>query len=350
MPKVDPEGIACLPYSSGTTGLPKGVALTHQNLIANILQCSHPDIIEVSIPTGTDDQEKILSVLPFFHIYGFNAILNVSMYHGIHVVTIPKFTPNDYLLCLEEHRPTAIFAVPSLILFLATHPEVKAKHLESVKRIICAAAPLSQVVIEKFKQTMNRDDFTFEQGYGMTELSPVALFTPKAIAASKLGSVGRLVPSTAAKLIGLDDGKDICKINQSGELLLKGPQVMKGYLNNQKATDEILDDEGWLHTGDVAFYDEDEYFYIIDRTKELIKVKGNQVAIYLLPFLLIFHIDLYVRHSPSNQPLFSKLSQMFLIITQVLVLVENRTFYEFFQIFKFVNPEKIYFFKFIYIS
>lgn len=278
LPQVKPSDIACLPYSSGTTGLPKGVALTHRNLIANLNQGCHPDFTEILTTTGVDDQERVLSILPFFHIYGFNSILNACIRNGAHAITIPRFTPNDYVKCLEEYKPTTLFTVPSLVLFMATHPSVTSRHLQSVRQLICGAAPITENVIKKFHDKIHRDDFVFKQGYGMTELSPMALYLPREFERSKSGSVGRLLPSTEARLIDITDGKDITGANEPGELLIRGPQVMKGYFDNEAATRETLDPDGWLHTGDVAYRDEDEYFYIIDRTKELIKVKGNQVG------------------------------------------------------------------------
>ncbi|XP_043284879.1 4-coumarate-CoA ligase 1-like [Venturia canescens] len=277
LPKVNPNELAALPYSSGTTGLPKGVKLNHKNLVANVMQISHPDISDLKPMTSKEDQEMVFSVLPFFHVYGFNAILNVCIYNGIHVLTIPRFTPEDYLRCLVEYRPTAIFAVPSLLLFLATHPSVTKDHLQSLTRIVCGAGPISPSVILKFTEKLNKDT-KFEQGYGLTESSPVLLITAAKQSASKIGTVGQLLPSTEAKLIDPKSNEEITSPNTPGELLARGPQVMTEYLNNPEATEEILDSEGWLHTGDVAYFDEDQCFYIIDRNKELIKVKGNQVS------------------------------------------------------------------------
>ncbi|XP_012274751.1 probable 4-coumarate--CoA ligase 2 [Orussus abietinus] len=277
LPEVKSTDVAVLPYSSGTTGLPKGVMLSHKNLVANLMQVSHPEVTNVLSPSE-GFQETILTVLPFFHIYGFNAILNFLIYHGGHIITMPRFTPEDYLQCLEKYKPTVLFVVPSLLLFLATHPSVTPQRLDSIKRIVCGAAPASKNLIDKFKQKLNHDDCVINQGYGMTETSPVTLYTPQSMPSSKVGSCGQLVPSTEARIIDLTNGTDITEPLKPGELLVKGPQIMKGYLNNPKATSEVIDSNGWLHTGDVGYYDDDGYFYIVDRTKELIKVKGNQVS------------------------------------------------------------------------
>lgn len=277
LPEVRPSDISVLLYSSGTTGVPKGVMLTHRNLVTNIIQLTDRALIDYSDPTE-EFQETVLTVLPFFHIYGFNTILNYMTYIGAHLVTIPKFTPQDYIACLENHKPTVLFVVPSLLLLLITHPEVTPQHLSSVKKIFCGAAPMKKGLIDQFFKKIGRNDCTVSQGYGMTETSPSVTITPYTMPYSKSGSCGRLLPSTMARVIDLTDGKDVGMPNKPGELLVKGPQVMKGYLDNPVATSEAIDIDGWLHTGDVVYYDEDEYFYVVDRTKELIKVKGNQVS------------------------------------------------------------------------
>ncbi|XP_023703693.1 probable 4-coumarate--CoA ligase 2 isoform X2 [Cryptotermes secundus] len=277
IPRASPDDVALLPYSSGTTGLPKGVKLSHRNLVFNLQQVLHPDIV-LHVPTTEETQEVVLSVLPFFHIYGFNGILNTSLFYGLHVVSIPKFTPEDYIACVAKFKPTILFVVPSLLLFLASHPTVTKEHLSSIEKVICGAAPATKNLIDKFKAKVDRD-IQFSQGYGMTETSPVTLFVPRDVPLSKMGSCGQLIPHTQAKVVDLTTGQSLGS-HQSGELWVRGPQVMQGYLNNDEATQETIDSEGWLHTGDVAYYDDDEYFYIVDRTKELIKVKGNQ-ALFL---------------------------------------------------------------------
>ncbi|XP_058448263.1 probable 4-coumarate--CoA ligase 1 isoform X2 [Malaya genurostris] len=277
LPKVDPEETAILPYSSGTTGMPKGVMLSHNNLVANLAQGSHPEMNKYSRPEYANRTETILTIPPFFHIYGFNGILNSVLKSRNHLVSIPRFIPEDYIQCLIEFRPKFLFVVPSLMLFLATHPKVTTDHLSSVDAILVGAAAASIQLQEKFKQKCGGRDVEIAQGYGMTESSPVTLCTPHKYDLSKVGTCGQLYPNTQAKIVSLVDGSNL-GAHQTGELLLRGPQIMKGYLNNEQATRETLDSNGWLHTGDVAYYDQDGFFYIVDRTKELIKVKGNQVS------------------------------------------------------------------------
>jgi len=276
LPEVDPREVALLPYSSGTTGMPKGVMLTHRNCVANLEQCVHPALVSHT-PTCADYQERILSVLPFFHIYGFNGILNTSLSYGLHMISIPKFTPESYIECVLKYKPTFLFVVPSLLLFLASHPAVKSEHLTSIKEVTCGAAPATKSLIDKFLEKVGRNDIVVRQGYGMTETSPVTLVSPSKMPESKAGSTGQLVRGTRAKIVSLKTGENQPP-HSSGELYVQGPQVMVGYLNNEEATKETIDAEGWLRTGDVAYYDEDGYFFIVDRTKELIKVKGNQVS------------------------------------------------------------------------
>ncbi|XP_072931337.1 probable 4-coumarate--CoA ligase 1 [Epargyreus clarus] len=277
LPTLNCDDVCLIPYSSGTTGMPKGVMLTHKNLVSNIKQVQCPKMMKYAGEKGKGD--VVLTVPPFFHIYGFNGILNYNLVLGYHLVSIPRFTPEDYVKCLVEYKPTTLFVVPSLLAFLATHPIVKKEHLQSVETIMVGAAPTTDSMLEKFliKCEKTKDQIRLLQGYGMTESSPVTLMTPYMYPHSKVGSAGQLVPSTQARVVSLQDGAPLGP-HVSGELLLRGPQVMKGYWNNEKATKETVDSEGWLHTGDVAYYDEDYYFYIVDRTKELIKVKGNQVS------------------------------------------------------------------------
>ncbi|KAK4887003.1 hypothetical protein RN001_003274 [Aquatica leii] len=272
LPEISPQDIALIPYSSGTTGLPKGVLLTHHNLVANLVQTDHNELCR---PTPEEVNKKALTVLPYFHIYGYNSIMNTCAKIGLTLVSLPKFTPEDYIRALLEHRPYFLFVVPSLLLFLASSSAVTKNHLASVEVITSGAAPATEGLLQKFREKVGRD-VTIKQGYGMTETSPVTLFTPRnKMASTKKDTVGVLLPNTEAKVVSLIDETD-CEPYSPGELYVKGPQVMLGYLNNNKANTEIFTQDGWLRTGDVVYYDKDGYFYVIDRCKELIKVKGNQ--------------------------------------------------------------------------
>ncbi|KAJ8947197.1 hypothetical protein NQ318_015545 [Aromia moschata] len=281
---INPRELALLPYSSGTTGLPKGVMLSHYNLVSNLVQGERPEILDPIASNG--ERHQTLTVLPFFHIYGFNGILNLCLRSGCHIITLPRFSPEDYIKALETYRPTVLFVVPSLLTFLASHPALTSDHLASVELVQSGAAPLSEGQLQQFREKLPRPDVIIRQGYGMTESAPVTFCMPKLTPASKIGTIGIPYPGTETKIVSLKTGEPL-GTHQSGELLVRGPQVMMGYLNNEKATADTIDEDGWLHTGDVAYYDEDCYFYIVDRCKELIKVKGNQVSPTELEHLIL---------------------------------------------------------------
>ncbi|KAG4071084.1 hypothetical protein HA402_002756 [Bradysia odoriphaga] len=275
LPTVSPKDIAVVPFSSGTSGLPKGVLLSNENCVANLCQLVTPGFSRYSNPIARGN-DNILSIPPYFHIYGFNGILNLSLRSGCNLISIPKFTPEDYIKSLVTYKPSVLFLVPSLMLFLASHPSVTKQMLEPVCEVLVGAAAATPQLQEKFRSKCAAD-ISIRQGYGMTESSPVTLLTPWKVNNTKSGSCGQLVPNTEARIVCTDDGTSLGP-DKSGELQFRGPQVMQGYLNNEEATNETLDKDGWLKTGDIGYYDSDYYFYIIDRTKELIKVKGMQVS------------------------------------------------------------------------
>ena len=275
--EIDPaEDLAVLPYSSGTTGLPKGVMLTHRNLVANLAQN------EAVFPIAQDD--TVIGVLPFFHIYGMVVIMNLGLRSGATIVTMPRFELDQFLELIERHRVTRAYVVPPIALALAKHPAVEGRDLSSLDTIMSGAAPLGGELAE---QVAARLGCTVVQGYGLTETSPVThVIRPHG--ENRPGSIGQALPSTECRLVDPDTGADV-EAGERGELWIRGPQVMKGYLNNEEATRNTIDADGWLHTGDVATVDEEGYFSIVDRLKELIKYKGFQVAPAELEALLITH-------------------------------------------------------------
>ncbi|XP_022918002.2 uncharacterized protein [Onthophagus taurus] len=268
--KEDPifgDEIAVIPYSSGTTGLPKGVELTNNNLVANVTQYNYDAEPE-------REHDILPSVLPMFHIYGFTNQILGSLQKGIKLVTLPKFTPELYLSTIVKQKVTALMLVPPIVLFLNSHPAVKREHLQHLRCIVCGGAPLSANDEAKFKEKVGKN-IPILQGYGLTETSPLVLTVPEG--KEKDGGMGYVVNNTIVKVVSIDDPD--CKHlspNNVGELLVKGPQVMKGYHNKPKETEEAFWN-GFLRTGDLVRYDEDGMFYICDRIKELIKVKGFQV-------------------------------------------------------------------------
>ena len=267
------EDICVMPYSSGTTGPPKGVALTHYNLVANMIQILHSDVKMVQ-RTTKDRQEVTIAVLPFFHILAMNTIMTLGLHLGTKTVTVPKFEPELYLKALSTYKPTYLVLVPPLVSFLSTSPMVKASVLSSVVTVSGGAAPFGPALLEKFMAKCAPNAVKFREGLGMTESSPVTHIQPERNA--RLGGCGHPVPSTIAKVVDIDTGAALPP-NTDGELLVAGPQVMQGYHGDEEATKATVVG-GWLHTGDIARYDEEGQFVIVDRLKELIKVKGLQVA------------------------------------------------------------------------
>jgi 4-coumarate--CoA ligase len=267
------EDVVVLPYSSGTTGPPKGVSLTHHNMVANMCQINHPKVTML-LPTRKEEQEITVAVLPFFHIYAMNTIMTMGLQVGAKIVTLPRFEPEQYLKALVTYKPTWLNLVPPLVSFLSNHPAVKTDYLKSLHAVTGGAAPFGPALIEKFKEKCAPNEVKFREGFGMTESSPVTHFQPDEGAI--LGGCGHPIPNTLAKIIDIETGEPLGP-EEDGELLVAGPQVMKGYYRNQKATESTIID-GWLHTGDIARYNADGQFFIVDRLKELIKVKGLQVA------------------------------------------------------------------------
>jgi acyl-CoA synthetase (AMP-forming)/AMP-acid ligase II len=275
--EIDPRAdLAVLPYSSGTTGLPKGVMLSHHNLVANLCQ------IQDAFPIAEDD--TLIGVLPFFHIYGMVVIMNQGLRSGATIVTMPRFDLDQFLGLIAEHGVTRAYVVPPIALALAKHPAVGEHDVSSVKVIMSGAAPLGA---ELAGAVADRIDCKVIQGYGLTETSPVThVIRPDGD--NKPGSIGPPLAGTECRVVDSESGEDVVP-GERGELWIRGPQVMQGYLNNPEATAATVDADGWLHTGDVAIVDEDGFFAIVDRLKELIKYKGFQVAPAELEALIINH-------------------------------------------------------------
>jgi acyl-CoA synthetase (AMP-forming)/AMP-acid ligase II len=290
---IDPAtDLVALPYSSGTTGLPKGVMLTHRNLVANICQFSPLEHVS--------DSDTLICVLPMFHIYGMTVIMNGGLSHGATVVTLPRFDLELFLRVIAEHHVTFAHVVPPIVLTLAKHPLVDAYDLSSLRAVFSGAAPLRA---ELCRAVAERLGCMAMQGYGLTETSPVTHAASAERSRVRDGSVGTIVPNTECRLVDVESGEDVGP-GREGEILIRGPQVMKGYFNNQEATAATIDPDGWLHTGDVGVVDEDGYFFVVDRVKELIKFKGFQVAPAELEALLLTHpavADAAVVPSPDPE-------------------------------------------------
>lgn len=256
------EDVAVLPYSSGTTGLAKGVMLTHRNIGTNMAQCAA--MIE------TRPGERIIAILPFFHIYGMTVLMNLPLRLGATVVVLPRFDLQQFLTVLQEQRITRAYVAPPVVLALAKHPAVEGVDLSRLEQVISAAAPLDGELGEACAKRLGIHAVL--QAYGMTELSPGTHVTRADDPAPPPGSVGQLMPSTEMRLVDAE-GNDA----DTGEIWIRGPQVMKGYLGRPEDTDTMIDRDGWLHTGDIGRLDARGYLYVVDRLKELIKYKGYQV-------------------------------------------------------------------------
>ncbi len=275
---IDPgSDLVALPYSSGTTGLPKGVMLTHRNLVANVCQT---EVVQRIEPTDT-----LIGVLPFFHIYGMTVVLNLALRRGATVVTVPRFELEPFLGLLQDHRVTRGYLVPPIVLALAKHPAVDGYDLSALGIILSGAAPLDA---ELAAACAERVGCLVVQGYGLTETSPVTHASGDRPGESRPGSIGQPVPNTECRVVDWATGADRAK-GEDGEILVRGPQVMRGYLENPTATANTIDEDGWLHTGDVGHADEDGFFYVVDRLKELIKYKGYQVPPAELEAVLVGH-------------------------------------------------------------
>ena len=276
--EVNPlEDLVALPYSSGTTGLPKGVMLTHHNLVANLCQMEGLCYFY--------ETDTLICVLPLFHIYGLVVVLNMGLYTGATVVMMPRFDLETFLKAVQDYDVSLAHIVPPIVLSLSKNPVVDNYKLPRLRTLFSGAAPLGE---ELTRACMDRLGCNIRQGYGMTETSPVTHSSPAPPLDMKFGSVGVAAPNTECKIIDLETGEPVGP-RQKGEICVRGPQIMKGYLNKPEATAQTIDGEGWLHTGDIGYADEDGHFFVVDRAKELIKYKGFQVPPAELEAVLLTH-------------------------------------------------------------
>lgn len=275
--------LAVLPYSSGTTGLPKGVQITHYNLVSQILQVGHPDNKDPSLSIDQPDPFRtIMAIAPFYHAYGIVVMLTIGIAGGAKLIILPKFEPHLFLDSIQKYKIKFVPLSPPLAVFLAKSPVVDNYDLSSLEKITSGAAPLAKDTEDQCLRRLKLNEI--KQGYGMTETTAVAMIP--ALKGQKSGSVGLLAANSEALVVDPETGKQL-GANQRGEIWVRGPQIMKGYLNRPQATEETLDKDGYIHTGDIGYYDNDGFFFIVDRIKELIKVKGLQVAPAELEALLL---------------------------------------------------------------
>jgi long-chain acyl-CoA synthetase len=261
------EDIAVLQYTGGTTGVPKGAMLTHRNLFSNTIQT-----YLWSQGLSQPGNERYLMVIPYFHIYGQTVGILVGTWQGAMQIQIPKFDVNLLLEAIRKYQPTFFPSVPTLFVAMVNHPEAKHVGLDKVRRFNSGSAPLPVEIIEKFEKMSGQ---MLYEGYGLTEASPVTHSTPT-LSKRKPGSIGLPITATECKITDLETGEREVAVGEEGELCIRGPQVMKGYWNRPDETAQTLRD-GWLYTGDVARMDEDGFFYIVQRKKDMLIVSGFNV-------------------------------------------------------------------------
>jgi len=264
--EIELDNVACLLYTGGTTGVSKGAMLTHRNLVANALQVASwmPELIE--------GQERTLSVLPFFHSFGLTVCQNLSLLKGATLVLAPRFELNLIFKLIDKMRPTLFPGVPTLYVALINSPDINKHDLSSIKACISGAAPLPVEVQTKFEELSGA---RLVEGYGLTESTPVTHCNP-VFGKGKEGSIGLPLPNTLAKIADVENPDQEASPEESGELAVKGPQVMKGYYNRPDETEQTLR-HGWLHTGDIAKMDEEGYFFIVDRKKDMVIAGGYNI-------------------------------------------------------------------------
>ncbi len=313
------EDLAALVYTSGTTGLPKGTMLTHYNLVSNVVQTSQVfDISELDIA---------MNVLPLYHIYGLNVCMNAAIWSGAAQVVVPRFDVKEFCQLIEKYKVTYSLCVPPIFLAVVRHleaPNIKGYDWTNLKVFNNGAAPIPLDLLERFdklaKEKCNAQDVTVQHGWGLTEASPVVAVNP--MYRRKMESQGTLLPDTFHKVIDLETGEELPEPGQVGELVIKGPQVMKGYWNRPEATESAFwadpkTGEKWLRTGDVAYIDEEGYEHLIDRLKEMIKYKGWSIAPAELEDLLFrnSHVfDAAVIGKPSSEPDVGEIPKAFIIL------------------------------------
>lgn len=313
------EDLAALVYTSGTTGLPKGTMLTHYNIVSNVIQISQ--IFELS------ELDIAMTVLPLYHIYGLNVCMNQTLWLGGAQVVTPRFEVKEFCELIEKYQVTYSLCVPPIFLAVVRHledPNIKGYDWTNLKIFNNGAAPIPLELLERFdklaKEKCDAKEIIIQHGWGLTEASPVVAVNP--MYRPKMESQGTLIPDTFHKIIDLETGEELPERGQVGELVIKGPQVMKGYWKKPEATRDAFwidpkTGEKWLRTGDMAYIDEDEYQHLLDRIKEMIKYKGWSIAPAELEDLLFKNphvFDAAVIGKPSKELDVGEIPKAFIIL------------------------------------
>ncbi|GFP90040.1 4-coumarate--coa ligase 1 [Phtheirospermum japonicum] len=283
--KVNPDDVVALPYSSGTTGMPKGVMLTHKGLVTSVAQQVDGENPNLYIHS----EDVMLCVLPLFHIYSLNSVLLCGLRVGAAILIMQKFDIVPFLELIQKYRVTIGPFVPPIVLAIAKSPVVDKYDLSSVRTVMSGAAPLGRELEDAVR--LKFPNAKLGQGYGMTEAGPVlamCLAFAKEPFEIKSGACGTVVRNAEMKIVDTETGASLGR-NQAGEICIRGDQIMKGYLKDPDSTERTIDKDGWLHTGDIGFIDGDEELFIVDRLKEIIKYKGFQVAPAEIEALLLNH-------------------------------------------------------------
>lgn len=261
------DNIAQYQYTGGTTGVSKGVILSHENLSKNVQQMAS------WFPAMKKGEETMLGALPYFHVYGLTASMNFAIFMGWNNILIPKPQPEPLVEALHKYHPTFLPLVPTMYIGILNHPKINTMDLSFVKGCFSGSAPLPLDVIKKFEE---KTGTVICEGFGMTESSPVTHINPFEEGKTKAGSIGVPLPDTECRIVDIEDQKTDVEQGKPGEMIIRGPQVMRGYKGMPEETKNTIRD-GWLHTGDIAVMDEDGYFYIVDRLKDMIISGGYNV-------------------------------------------------------------------------
>jgi len=267
--QIDPSAIAAFQYTGGTTGLPKAAVLTHRNLVANVLQ------VRAWVWDLNEGEETVLSILPFFHSYGVTLCLHIAAYIGATTILVPRFEIADVMEQIKRYQPTALPGVPTLysaIIGAVDRNPARQASMRSIQYCISGGAPLPQAVQERFEELTGG---RLVEGYGLSEASPVTHANPLN-GEARIGTIGMPMPSTEARIVDLETRRPV-PIGERGEIAVRGPQVMQGYWRRPEDTAAVLSDDGWLYTGDVGVMDEDGYFRIVDRQKDVIITGGENI-------------------------------------------------------------------------
>ncbi|CAA9447460.1 MAG: Long-chain-fatty-acid--CoA ligase [uncultured Rubrobacteraceae bacterium] len=270
--EIDPaEDVAVLQYTGGTTGVSKGAMLTHRNLVANVQQAL---TLFISDPADFSDNQAIMGILPLFHIFGLTCVMLFGLRQGLNQVLVPRFDSVEVMDLVREHRPVMFSGVPTMYMALvASGADLEGYGFGEVRVFNSGGAALPVNLKRAFEEKVGSSVY---EGYGLSEASPVTHFNPPFTGEAREGSIGVPVPGTDARIVDVETGSEEMPVGESGELVIRGPQVMKGYWNTPEESAEALRD-GWLRTGDVARMDEDGYFYIVDRKKDMILASGYNV-------------------------------------------------------------------------